>query len=172
MSEQTHSYEVYVFQKGRWEIHARHSLNQREAALEEAKALSEAPYISAVKLVHDVFDVSTGTSEENVIFKSGSTTSPLSSNANNYEDYDDDGSRYSKPVRKAKKGVFTKLLLLAISSFIVSGMATWVIALAIAELPQLRQWIGRSNYGDILFLIFIVGFVLSISSSAFGKSVV
>ncbi len=194
MSERTHSYEIYVHQKGRWELHARHALNKRDAALEEAKSLKNIPSIQEVKVVHDVFDTNRGKSNESVIYRSNESSSAASSPANddrNIRRHDDDDGEYDdiddepqpvslgaaasprrKPIqrttRKVKTGVFTKLLLLALASFIIAGMITWVIALAIEELPELKGWIGRSNYDDILFLIFIIGFLLSISTSAFA----
>ncbi|MBT3992107.1 MAG: adenylate/guanylate cyclase domain-containing protein [Rhodospirillaceae bacterium] len=182
MSERTHSYEVYVCQNGRWELHARHAPNQRDVALQEAKGLASIRAISSVKVVHDVFDAATGKSTENVIYNSGANTASSTASAN--DDFEGDFGGGMLPAslgaaasprgdvptvsRKAKRGVFSKLLILAIASFIISGMVTWVIALAIAELPQLRQWIGRSNYSDILFFIFIIGFILSMSTSSFA----
>jgi hypothetical protein len=70
VSERTHSYEVYVCQNGRWELHARHAPNQRDVALQEAKGLASIRAISSVKVVHDVFDAATGKSTENVIYNS------------------------------------------------------------------------------------------------------
>jgi hypothetical protein len=69
-----------------------------------------------------------------------------------------------KPVQVAEKSVFTKIFLIAIASFIVSGMVTWVMALAISELPQLSSWVGRSNYSYILFITFLVGFIINMSA--------
>jgi len=80
-------------------------------------------------------------------------------------------TKQAPPVETRKTvrvGVFTKLLFLALASFIVAGLVTWVLALAIAELPEFRAFIGRKNYTDILFLIFIIGFVLSISTSSYA----
>lgn len=183
MSERTHSYELYVHQNGRWELHARYALNKRDAALEEARSLQNIPSIQEVKVVHDVFDTRRGKSNESVIYRSGEGKADTRSPANGAHANDDEefeafedspvpaslGAAASpRGKRKVKTGVFTKLFILAVASFIISGMVTWVIALAIAELPELRGWIGRSNYGDILFLIFVVGFILSISTSAYA----
>ncbi|NQV55112.1 MAG: adenylate/guanylate cyclase domain-containing protein [Rhodospirillales bacterium] len=76
----------------------------------------------------------------------------------------------ARPVARprAEASIFTKIGVIALASFIVSGMVTWVVALAIAELPELRGIIGRSNYSDILFLVFLVGFILSLSASAYA----
>ena len=181
MSERTHSYDLYVHQNGRWELHARYALNKRDAALEEAKTLQNIPSIQEVKVVHDVFDTRRGKSSESVIYRSrdGKADTPSPANDVHHNEQYDDFEDGPLPVslgaaasprgrRKVKTGVFTKLFILAVASFIISGMVTWVIALAIAELPELRSWIGRSNYGDILFLIFVFGFLLSISTSAYA----
>lgn len=79
-----------------------------------------------------------------------------------------DNSAQVTTKKTVRVGVFTKLLFLAIASFIIAGLVTWVLALAIAELPEFRKMIGRENYTDILFLIFIIGFILSIASSAYA----
>ncbi|MFP6712331.1 MAG: hypothetical protein VB913_11620, partial [Rhodospirillales bacterium] len=71
MSERTHSYEIYVHQNGRWELHARHAINKRDAALDEAKALENIPAITSVKVVHDIYDSGKGKSKEAVIYKTG-----------------------------------------------------------------------------------------------------
>jgi len=181
VSERTHSYDLYVHQNGRWELHARYALNKRDAALEEAKTLQNIPSIQEVKVVHDVFDTRRGKSSESVIYRSrdGKADTPSPANDVHHNEQYDDFEDGPLPVslgaaasprgrRKVKTGVFTKLFILAVASFIISGMVTWVIALAIAELPELRSWIGRSNYGDILFLIFVFGFLLSISTSAYA----
>ena len=66
------------------------------------------------------------------------------------------------------RNVFTKILIIALASFFISGMVTWVIALAFAELPELRGAIGRNNYENILFIVFFVGFVLSLGASGYA----
>ncbi len=71
------------------------------------------------------------------------------------------------PVRKGRN-VFDKIAIIAIASFFISGMVTWVIALAVAELPELRGIIGRGNYSNFLFIVFLAGFVLSLGASGYA----
>lgn len=66
------------------------------------------------------------------------------------------------------RNVFAKIAIIAIASFFISGMVTWVVALAIAELPELRGAIGRGNYSNLLFIVFLAGFVLSLGASAYA----
>jgi class 3 adenylate cyclase len=96
----------------------------------------------------------------------------------------DDGSSFAvearpRPARKrpAVKGkakrpstgrVFAKLGMIALVSFIVSGMLTWVIAFSIEELPMLKAYIGRKNYSDLLFMVFLIGFILTLSTTAWA----
>jgi len=66
------------------------------------------------------------------------------------------------------RNIFTKIAIIAIASFFISGMVTWVIALAVAELPELRGVIGRGNYSNFLFIVFLAGFVLSLGASGYA----
>ena len=74
------------------------------------------------------------------------------------------------PAAAVRKGrnVFAKIAIIAIASFFISGMVTWVIALAVAELPELRGVIGRGNYSNFLFIVFLAGFVLSLGASGYA----
>ena len=69
MARQTH-FEVMVMQGGNWQIHARFSAAQKEAAIEEAKVLDNTTGIGQVRVVKDVYDTDDGTSEEFIIYKS------------------------------------------------------------------------------------------------------
>ena len=73
-----------------------------------------------------------------------------------------------KSTRRVGSNVFAKLGMLALIAFIVAGMLTWVIAFSIEELPGIKSFIGRKNYSDILFLLFLVSFVLVLSTSAWA----
>jgi adenylate cyclase len=74
------------------------------------------------------------------------------------------------PAAAMRKGrnIFAKIAIIAIASFFIAGMVTWVIALAIAELPELRGVIGRGNYSNFLFIVFLAGFVLSLGASGYA----
>lgn len=68
-------FEVQVQQGQRWSIHAQFGSFQKEAAVEEARALDRMPGINAVKVVREVYDPDRGTSQEFVIFKSAGVSS-------------------------------------------------------------------------------------------------
>ncbi|MDA0238618.1 MAG: adenylate/guanylate cyclase domain-containing protein [Proteobacteria bacterium] len=70
MNNRSTSFEVYVLQRGRWELHGRHPSTAREAAIEEAKALDKLPTITSVKVVRDVLNEHSGTSSEYTVYKS------------------------------------------------------------------------------------------------------
>jgi class 3 adenylate cyclase len=74
----------------------------------------------------------------------------------------------AKATRRPTGNVFAKLGMLALIAFIVAGMLTWVIAFSIEELPAIKSFIGRKNYSDILFLVFLMAFVLVLSTSAWA----
>ena len=76
-------------------------------------------------------------------------------------------SHSAEPPAKGQN-VFAKILIIAVVSFFISGMITWVIALAIAELPELRGAIGRENYDNVLFVVFLTGFSLSLGASGYA----
>ena len=69
MNNKSTSYEVYVLQRGRWELHARHPAAGREAAIEEAKTLETLPNVVAVRVTREVYDAQTGVSSEYTIFR-------------------------------------------------------------------------------------------------------
>ena len=73
-----------------------------------------------------------------------------------------------QPPMRSIGSVFAKIAIIGIASFFISGMVTWVIALAVAELPELRGVIGRANYSNFLFIVFLVGFILSLAASGYA----
>lgn len=76
--------------------------------------------------------------------------------------------RTTKTTRRIGTGVFAKLGTIALVSFMISGMLTWIIAFSIEELPMLKAFIGRKNYSDLLFLVFLIGFILTLSTTAWA----
>lgn len=74
MNNRSTSFEVYVLQRGRWELHGRHPSTAREAAIEEAKALDKLPTITSVKVVRDVLNDHSGTSSEYTVYKSSNVS--------------------------------------------------------------------------------------------------
>ena len=93
-------------------------------------------------------------------------------------DFDDDerprkktrkaSATVTKTTRRPSGNVFAKIGMLALIAFIVAGMLTWVIAFSIEELPSIKGFIGRRNYSDLLFFVFLVAFVLVLSTSAWA----
>lgn len=69
MSDQDASYEVCILVGSRWEIHARYPATGAAAAIEEAKQLEQASK-SAVKVVREIYDPSTGLYRQVAVYKS------------------------------------------------------------------------------------------------------
>ncbi|MBT3359797.1 MAG: adenylate/guanylate cyclase domain-containing protein [Rhodospirillales bacterium] len=69
MSDANASYEVCILVGERWEIHARHPVTGANAAIEEAKQLSQSSK-AMVKVVREVYDDETGLYKQVVVFKS------------------------------------------------------------------------------------------------------
>ncbi len=68
-------FEVQVQQGSRWSIHAQFGPFQKESAVTEAKSLEKIPSITAVKVIREVYDPDSGTSQEFVIYKSAGVSS-------------------------------------------------------------------------------------------------
>jgi adenylate cyclase len=73
----------------------------------------------------------------------------------------------AKPARRHQSRVFAKLGMIALVAFIVSGILTWVIAFSIEALPAIKGFIGRKNYDDVLFFVFLVSFLLTLATTAY-----
>ncbi len=63
-------FEVQVQQGQRWSIHAQFGPFQKDAAIEEAKQLEKMPGINGTKVIREVYNPESGSSQEFVIFKS------------------------------------------------------------------------------------------------------
>ncbi len=63
-------FEVHVFQKGRWEIHARHDASEMDSAVEEAKTLDQLASVDMVKVILEEYDDVTGNTLESTIYRS------------------------------------------------------------------------------------------------------
>jgi len=189
LSQRATSFEIYVLQRGRWELHARLSSLEREAAVEEAHALENLPNIEAVRVVREVYDARTGKSAEYTVYKTasgtkkfpdfgggqgyGQTSARSGGGGNSVSDWDDD--LFNEPDRKRKKrgtrlnsSVVTKLLILALVSFSIALVVTFMFTFAIEEFAFLRRFIGRSDYTDIQVGITLVTFTLSMASSVYA----
>lgn len=64
------TFEVYVQQGTRWEIHSRYNAMQKDDALQEAKSLEAMPSVDATKVIKEVYDPREGLAEEFTIYKS------------------------------------------------------------------------------------------------------
>lgn len=87
------NFEVQIMQGGRWTIHARFPASQREPAIEEAKELDKSKIGGGVRVIRDVYDSETGTSNEFTVYKSSSQMDSVTSGATKSESggsYDDD----------------------------------------------------------------------------------
>jgi adenylate cyclase len=202
------SYEVYVLQRGRWELHARHPATGREAAIEEAKTLESLPNIAAVRVMREVYDDQSGVSSEYTIFKRPQSseetkTSPLISSSsapkakalsakarakkappisrprkpttsrNSTRPFANQNVP-SAPVRRTEflpevsSKTVAKLVMISAASVLVAAIITWVTKLAFDEIESLRAWLGRDQYDDILFGVFLLSFLLGVSASTFA----
>ena len=65
--------EILIQQEARWQIHAQYPEAQREAAIEEAKALSKVSGNDSAKMLRKVYDSETGSSTESTLYRWSST---------------------------------------------------------------------------------------------------
>lgn len=170
------TFEVHVFQKKRWEIHARH--DDPDPAIEEAKALDMLASIDEVKVVRDTYDPDTAESLETVVYRSPkgqkrkissrSATAKLSRKTysglpENFEDgFNFFGDRRTSPkkVRRKKPQTFTttliKVLLIILFGVTIAGF------MAFGSIAFLRDTSFSNNVQtNIIFMIFVVTFLLS-----------
>lgn len=61
------SFEVYYLQYGRWQIHHRYSMSERDDAINEAKRL-DSGHFEAACVLRESYDASSGTSSEAVVY--------------------------------------------------------------------------------------------------------
>ncbi len=64
------SFEVYYLQYGRWQIHHRYGLAERETAIDEAKRLDTQGHFDAACVIRESYDNATGVASETVIYHS------------------------------------------------------------------------------------------------------
>lgn len=64
---------------------------------------------------------------------------------------------------KSITSLFIKMLLLALGSFLLSGIITWVVSIAFDNSSAIINLVGSENEFQILFLIYIIFFVISIA---------
>ncbi|MGB0681939.1 MAG: adenylate/guanylate cyclase domain-containing protein [Magnetovibrionaceae bacterium] len=66
----TITYEIYVQQGVRWELHARYPASGKDESIEEAKQLDMLPSVSSVKVIKEVYSSEDGLSNEYTVYKS------------------------------------------------------------------------------------------------------
>ena len=175
------TYEILVQQGSRWEIHARHGSAQKDAALNEAKALELLPKITAVKVIKETYDTEDGDTQEATVYKSGagatkndadtleparSRVSPTSFGRPQRGPSRNTAAKVSvpRPPRRApssKIGIFTKILLVTFFSIAFAAMLTGVAALSMRDFSLFGIRISVDTYANILFGIFVLGFLFS-----------
>ncbi len=84
------NFEVQIMQGGRWTIHARFPSTQRDQAIEEAKQADSAKIGGGVRVIRDVYDSDSGTSNEFTIYKSGAPTTGAGGSSGSFMDVEDD----------------------------------------------------------------------------------
>ncbi len=164
MAHTTH-YEVHVKHKGRWEIHARYTATEKEAAIEEAKNLDGQKHVESVKVIQEIYDLDDGTSKEYNVYAPGQQKyrPPARPSARKSATAKDDSGAASK-TRSAGKPqqspTFTALIwrILAISVFsaIVGGLFTWFVSMVTAETT-----IAKNARINIMTITFLVTFVMA-----------
>ena len=176
------SFEVQVLQSGNWRIHAQFSENERDDAIDEAKALESMPGVGDIKVIRDAFDTETHLHGEHIIYKYNSphATAQVSDadrfarlasgggsrgGGGHIPDFDGGGKR-KKPYKKSSGiGVITKLLLVILFGL---ALAAAITGIASEMLPH-KKILGVALFGkmraNVLFGMFILFFVITVGSS-------
>ena len=176
------TYEVLVQQGGRWEIHARHRAAEKDAALDEAKTLERLPKITAVKVVKETYDSEVGETEEATVYKSIPSAPKKDAHSKGWAHSRVSPSAFESPKKrpfraKAVKaaarrpprpapptnnlGFLTKVLLVIFFSIAFATLLTGMAALFLREIPLFGGRISSDMYANILFGVFVVGFLFS-----------
>jgi adenylate cyclase len=183
------TFEVYVQQGGRWEIHARHGAGEKEASISEAKSLVKMPKIDAVRVVRETYDSADGTAEETTVYKDAKAPSsrrpsyppprlapqPRPPNTERGADSWGRGARAEsgreaskmappKPRAAAnqttKMGIVTKLLLVTLSCIAIASVATGLVVLALRQLSSLGMTMSGNLQANVMFGVFVGTFLL------------
>lgn len=170
------NFEVHVYQKGRWEIHARHE--DSAAATEEAKTLDILPSVDEVKVVRDTYDPEIGESVETVVYRSpkgkkkhAASISAAGRRLRRNRSFRGSGDEidlslfgdYGEEKKKAGPGkpqTFTstlvKILLIILFGVTIAGL------LAFGSIVFLRDTSFNHNMqSNIVFVVFVLAFLLS-----------
>lgn len=189
MAGQT-TYEVYIQQGSRWEIHSRHNAVQKDAAIQEAKALEATHNIDATKVVKEVYHAKDGRTEEFTIYKSESLKkkSPsarevfaaapsaavrsvqmatTASESKRSAKRNPPATR--KPVARKRRpqkrssliNVIVKVLLVMLFSIAISAVFTAMGAMNLPYTEIFGVSLAGNSRTNVLFIVFVVSFMLS-----------
>jgi adenylate cyclase len=186
----TITYEVYVQQGARWQIHARHPGTAKDAAVAEAKSLEKLPSVKAVRVIRETYNANEGLADESIIYKSADDSGEgLGRGRIDEEDEEEDDRRPSRGVvlkggggrgkrtsitssiydfedegeEKESRGlaITVKILLIALFGIAAGGLIAGLAALGMNELPKFGLPVTASLYGNVVFTVFIMGFLLA-----------
>ncbi|MDH3336125.1 MAG: Rab5-interacting family protein, partial [Rhodospirillaceae bacterium] len=177
------SYEVQVLQSGNWRIHAQFSKEERESAIDEARALESMPGVGDIKVVRDDYDTETHLHSEHIVYKYNSPhASAQVSDSERFARLASGGARRgggasipdfetgSGKKRNSKEkssgfGVLVKLLLVILFGLTMAAVITGIAA---GILPY-KKIMGIALYGkmraNVMFVIFVLFFVITVASS-------
>ncbi|MDH5772140.1 MAG: hypothetical protein OEY84_03300 [Rhodospirillaceae bacterium] len=177
------SYEVQVLQSGNWRIHAQFSKEEREEAIDEARALESMPGVGDIKVVRDDYDTETHLHNEHIVYKYNNPhASAQVSDSERFARLASGGARRGgggkvpdfetnadKKRRAGGKssgfGVLVKLLLVILFGLTMAAVVTGIAA---GILPY-KKIMGIALYGkmraNVMFVIFVLFFVITVASS-------
>ena len=190
MAGQT-TYEVYVLQGTRWEIHSRHNAMRKDAAIQEAKSLEASPNIDATKVVKEVYDAKAGRAEEYTIYKSEALKKKAPTVREVFSAAPAKVARAvpgmvgatkpsavkpapQKQQRRRKKGktsligVVVKVLLVMLFSMAIAALFTGIGAMQLPYSELFGISLAGGSRTNVLFIIFVLSFVLSALLTAKG----
>ncbi len=176
------SFEVQVLQSGNWRIHAQFSENERDEAINEAKALESMPGVGDIKVIRDAFDTETHLHNEHIVYKFNSPNASVhTSDADRFArlasgggprggggkvpDFDTGGGKKRSRKKSSGLGVITKLLLVILFGLALAAVVTGIAS----EMMPHKKVLGIALYGkmraNVLFGMFILFFVVTVGSS-------
>lgn len=167
MASENKHYEVMVKQGGRWEIHARHDANGKEAAINEAKILDGQKHVEAVKVIQEVYDPEDGTSREFNVYTPGQSQGakrkmppPGAAKAHSAKKEDHVDLDLSKLKIPKKRRSFSSLILrmigIAAFSAAVAAMFTFFAAMVLEDSGMK----GNAQL-NMLIIVGLVSFVIA-----------
>lgn len=176
------SYEVQVLQSGKWRIHAQFSQDERDDAINEAKALESMPGVGDIKVVRDAFNTETHLHNEHIVYKYNSPNAVAQVSdterfarlarsggprgGGNVPDFESNADKKRASRKKSSGfGVLTKLVLVILFGLAMAAVITGVAA----GIMPYKKIMGIAFYGkmraNIMFVIFVIFFVITVAST-------